>query len=86
MRKAFIDIDGTTIDTIQIICNLYNYDHIFYPCFEPVESEEIKTWDFDELKLADREYINKYFCTPRFFENIIFMQSAEWIIGLNTLK
>ena len=82
MKTIYIDIDGTVIDTISIICNLYNYDYIFYPGFEPVEPETIRTWDFDELSLTDREHVNRYFCTPRFFENIKFMQSAKWIIGL----
>lgn len=65
--KLYIDFDGTIVDTIMRVCDIYNEDYSFYDNFVPVSPEEIKTWNFDELKLANRKIINQYFTQPRFF-------------------
>lgn len=83
MRKIFIDLDGVVIDAIFTIVSLYNADHIHYKDFHMVVPSEIKSWDFDELVLEPREYIDKYFNQPRFFEsdNLRWMAGAKWIIN-----
>lgn len=75
-----IDLDGVVYDTIRTIVNLYNYDHLYYKDFEPVLASNVKTWDFDELNLEPREYIDKYFNMPRFFAEVKLMIGAKWII------
>lgn len=65
--KLYIDFDGTIVDTIKRICDIYNEDYSFYNGFTPVHPDEIQTWDFDELKLSNRKAINQYFNQPRFF-------------------
>lgn len=82
MRSTIIiDLDGVVFDTITQITNLYNYDHVMYKEFTPVHAEDVKTWEFKELFLETPDVIDKYFNTPRFFENLPLMKSAEWIIS-----
>lgn len=81
MKKLFIDLDGVVFDTIQTIVNLYNTDHIMYKDFQVIHPSEIKTWDFDELVLESRDYIDKYFNMPRFFTNVTLMMGSKWIIN-----
>lgn len=82
-RKLFIDLDGVVYDTVATVVDLYNYDHIHYKDFKVVKPSDIKTWDFDELDLEPRDYIDKYFNQPRFFsgEHLKLMDGAKWIIG-----
>ena len=81
IKKIIIDLDGVVFDTIQVICDLYNRDHIMYKDFKVVMPSEIKTWDFTELSLESPEYIDKYFNMPRFFSSLVLMNGAEWIIN-----
>lgn len=81
MKKLFIDLDGVVFDTIQTIVNLYNTDHIMYKDFQVIHPSEIKTWDFNELTLESRDYIDKYFNMPRFFTNVTLMVGSKWIIN-----
>ena len=67
--KLYVDFDGTIVDTIGRVCELYNEDYSYYDNFEPVVSDEIKTWDFNELVLSNRKIINMYFTQPRFFHD-----------------
>ena len=82
MRKMFIDLDGVVFNTLKIITEIYNIDHLFYKDFEVVDWHDINTWEFKELSLEPPEVIDSYFCTPRFFQHIELMKSAEWIIRL----
>lgn len=80
--KLYIDFDGTIVDTISRICELYNEDYSYYDGFIPVTSDEIHTWNFDELKLANRKAINMYFNQPRFFnDGLKYMPNACDIIN-----
>lgn len=83
-RKIFIDLDGVVYDTVATIVAIYNFDHIHYKDFKMVFPFEIKTWDFDELDLEPRDYIDKYFNQPRFFDSEYFkwMTGAKWIINI----
>ena len=67
--RLFVDFDGTIVDTIGRICDIYNEDYSYYDGFVPFRPDEIKTWNFDELKLANRKVINLYFSQPRFFND-----------------
>ena len=83
-RKLYIDLDNTFIDTISCITDLYNEDFSAYPKYRFVHPYQVNTWDFEELKLADREYINMYFNQPRFFSHVEFMDNAKEVV--NRLK
>ena len=80
MNRIIIDIDNTLINTIATITNLYNDDFKWYSKFKPVDWHDVKTWDFEELELASREYINHYFNQPRFFREVVFMNNAVEVI------
>ena len=80
-RKLYIDVDNTFIDTIRCITNLYNEDFSAYPKYKFVHPCQMNTWGFEELKLADKDYINMYFNQPRFFKNVGFMDNAKEVIG-----
>lgn len=81
MKKMFIDLDGVVFHTVKIITDLYNADHIMYKDFKMVKPAEIKTWNFDELNLEPREFIDRYFNQPRFFEKPTLMVGCSWIIN-----
>lgn len=82
-RQIFIDLDGVVIDTISTIVGIYNEDHSQYKNFKMIAPSDIKTWDFDELNLKPREYIDSYFDQPRFFksDHLKWMMGAKWIIN-----
>lgn len=79
-KKLFIDLDGVVFDTITTIVNLYNADHLYYKDFKPVMASDVKTWGFEELTLEPPEFIDRYFNTPRFFDELVMIRSADWII------
>ena len=79
-KKLFLDVDGTVINTIAIVTNLYNDDFKWYSKFKPVDWRDVKTWDFEELELASKDYINHYFNQPRFFREVVFMDNAVEVI------
>lgn len=80
MKNLFIDFDGTIVNTIKAICDLYNKDFAFYDDYKFINWSDIETWNFDELKLASSKYINQYFNQPRFFDVVEFMPFAKEII------
>ena len=43
--------------------------------------DDINTWEFAELKLANREYINSYFNQQRFFDNMILFDGVRYSIS-----
>lgn len=80
MKKLYVDYDGTIVNTISKICELYNEDFKFYKNFHPIKWWEINTWDFVECDCATPEYINTYFNQPRFFRNITYMDWAKEVL------
>lgn len=80
INRIAIDLDGVVFNTIKKICQLYNEDFQYYVNYTEILPEYIRTWDFDEMVCASREYIDQYFCQPRFFENLDLMPCAKWII------
>ena len=77
-KEIYIDFDGTIVDTISRIVEMYNEDYSYYENFTPVHADEIKTWNFDELKLSNRKAINLYFSQPRFFNDGL--KPMKWAI------
>ena len=83
-RKLFIDYDGVIINTIKTIVNLYSEDFQYYKEFQKIDWSEIESWDFKELSLTNREYINTYFNSPRFFDRAEYMPwCKEMLIKLS---
>lgn len=41
----------------------------------------MRTWEFKELSLTNKDYILSYFDQPRFFENVEFMDNAFEVIS-----
>lgn len=79
-RKLYIDVDNTFLDSIGRITAMYNEDFSAYPKYKFVHPCQINTWGFEELKLADKDYINMYFNQPRFFKNVGFMDNAKEVV------
>lgn len=81
MKKIYVDLDGTTFNTIKRIVELYDLDFNNYPNYKQVHWTEINSWEFTELKCTNREYINEYFDDERFFNNLDFMDNADVILN-----
>lgn len=84
MKKIFLDFDGTIVNTIKAIIDLYNEDFKYYKNFKYIDWYDINTWDFTECECATREYINTYFNQQRFFDKLDYMDWAYEVI--NELK
>lgn len=81
-NKIYLDFDGVIVNTVKAICKLYNDDFKYYKKFNYINWESIDTWDFTELNCTTPCYINTYFNTERFFNNLEFMLLAEESIKL----
>lgn len=78
--KLFLDYDCTLVNTIQCICKLYDEDFKYYSDWKPSKWWEINTWDFSELNCTDKKYIDTYFNTQRFFDNVEYMDNASNVL------
>ena len=76
-KEIILDFDGTIANSIKAICDTYNEDFQYYKDFTHTEWCDINTWDFKELILASKEYLNQLWEQPRFFERLTFMDNAE---------
>ena len=81
-----MDFDGTIVNTIECIVDLYNEDFSYYSDFKHVDWCDVNSWGFTECACADPGYIDKYFNQPRFFRRIDFMSNADVIIPLLAKK
>ena len=75
--NLYLDIDGVIIDTIKCIVGLYNDDFYYYKDYKRIYPEDINTYDFSECMCANKDFINTYFNTKRFFDNVEFMENAQ---------
>ena len=82
--KLFLDFDNTIVDTTSAIVSCYNEDYRYYKKFIPINPCDVETYDFEELTLASKHYVDHLFNRPRFFERLQFMDNAEE--ALNILK
>lgn len=80
IKKLYIDFDGTIVNTIKAIVDLYNEDFQYYKKFKHINWWEINTWDFAECNCTTPEYINTYFNQQRFFNKIEYMDWAKKIL------
>lgn len=78
--NLFCDMDGVVFDTVKTIVNMYNSDFKYYKNFVAVNPDDVKTWNFEECKLASKDYINTYFNQERFFNTLELMRGS-----INTL-
>ena len=81
-KTIFIDLDGTVINTVKCITEMYDEDYYYYSDYEKIPWNEIYTWDFTELKAAKPEHINLYFNQPRFFRNVEMFLDAKRAIDI----
>lgn len=81
IKTLYIDFDGTLVNTIESIVDLYNEDFKYYKNFNYIRWCDIDTWGFKECNCAPPGYIDLYFNQPRFFEKLKFMQWAERAIN-----
>lgn len=65
---------------------MYNEDFKYYSDYKYILPEQVKTWDFEELDCASREYINTYFNQQRFFDRLKFMPQAYETLRKFALK
>lgn len=84
--KLILDFDGTIVWSISSIVECYNEDFQYYKEYIPINACDINTYEFKELKLADRNYIDWLWGTPRFFNKLIFMDNAEEILQILKAK
>lgn len=80
IKTLYIDFDGTLVNTIESIVDLYNEDFKYYKNFNYIKWWDIDTWGFEECNCAPPGYIDLYFNQPRFFEKLKFMQWAQWAV------
>lgn len=76
INRLIVDFDGTLVNTVKKITELYNEDFCAYKKFKKIDWLSINSWDFDELSCANKEYVNTYFNQPRFFDGLEFMPGA----------
>lgn len=80
MRKIYVDFDGTIVNSIKAITDLYNEDFQYYEDYKYINWVDIETWGFDECNCATPEYINTYFNQQRFFDIAEYMDNAKEVL------
>lgn len=78
--KIYTDIDGTLINSIKKITELYDEDFHLYKNYKKVHWTDINTWGFTELPLANNDIILDYFSDFRFFKKLEFMDNAKEVL------
>ena len=73
---------GVIANSIDAIISLYNDDFQAYPDYHHIKSSDIHTWNFEECNCGSNEIFDTYFNTPRFFNNLKFMEHADTFIWL----
>ncbi len=77
----YVDFDGTIVNSVKRICDMYNEDYLMYPDFKKVNWTDVNTWEFEELFCADKDNILEYFNFPRFFnEELEYMDWAKILL------
>lgn len=66
--QLYLDFDNVIANTADTIVDLYNEDFKYYDGYKRVNT--VNTWNFEELSCANRNIINHYFNTERFFKNL----------------
>ena len=77
MKKIYLDLDNTVMQTTKAIVDIYNDDFSAYSNFKYIDYRQVHSWYFDELELCDRDYINNLFNQPRFFRIVKMFPNAK---------
>lgn len=80
--KLIVDFDGTIVWSISAIVECYNEDFKYYRGYTPINACDISTYEFKELSLADKTYIDWLWGAPRFFRKLDFMDNAEAVLQI----
>lgn len=81
-KKLFVDFDNTIVDSIDAIVSLYNEDFKYYKNFKHVHSCNVTSYDFKELTLATKDYIDGLWTQPRFFKRLKFIYEAKEALSI----
>lgn len=84
--KIYCDFDGVITHSVKRIVDMYNEDFYYYKNFKKIDYNDINTWSFDELTLADKKTIDHYFNRSRFFNGLEFMPDAHKILSRLAVK
>lgn len=76
-KTIYVDFDGTIVNSIKAIVDLYNYDFQHYPWFEKIKWQDVETWGFEELRGITPDDASNYFQQQRFFDKLEFMPYAK---------
>ena len=73
----FCDLDCCVLETVKVVCDLYDSDFHDKPGYKKVDWTKIDSWDFLELSLATKEVIDGYFNQQRFFDRVEMIDGAK---------
>lgn len=80
--KIYVDFDGTTVNSVKKAISLYNEEY-----HDNIHWTDINTWGFKECTKASKSKMLKYFESPKFFENLEYMESShECLLILHRLR
>lgn len=80
IKKLYIDFDGTIVNTMKAIIDLYNEDFQYYKNFKKINWIDINTYYFDECNCATSSYISTYFNQQRFFDRLEYLDNAKEVL------
>lgn len=73
----YIDMDNVLYDTVDAIKYMYDEDFRLYPEYENIPKEQLRSYEFTELKYLDSKRLDEYFCSGRFFDLVPCIECAE---------
>lgn len=77
-----IDVDSTTIDTIQLACDYYCEIYMDHPDFKKPVAEKVYKWNFeDEMPLFTLQDLDRMFQSKYFFDNVNYFDNAIEVIN-----
>lgn len=79
-------MDSTITDSIASVVACYNEDFQYYGDFKEIRSCDIHTYDFQELTLASKEYVDHLWNRPRFFANLKLMPFAREVLDILSIQ
>lgn len=79
-------MDGVLTDSVAAVVSCYNEDFQYYSDFKEIRSCDIHTYDFQELTLASKEYVDHLWNRPRFFSNLKLMPFAREVLEILSIQ
>ncbi len=77
IHKLYVDFDGTMVNTIKTMVELYNSDYRKFDGFKWIDWFLVNTWDFKECSIAPKWYFDLQFNAERLFEQLEFIDNQE---------